>query len=100
VTDSENLPARRQSQELDLRRDETDGLGLCPSCGRRSRTVGRGTCSECWQPKTQDGEPALRPVTPRTLPLLGSLDNVPLWVWVGLAAAVAGGLLEALFVAL
>jgi len=100
VTDSENLPARRRSQELAPLRDEADGLSLCPSCGRRTRTVGRGTCSECWQPKTPDGEPALRPVTPRTLPLLGSLEDVPLWVWLGLAAALAGGLLKALLFAL
>ena len=100
MTDSENHPARRQGQEAALLRDEGDGLSLCPSCGRRTRTVGRGTCSECWQPKTPDGEPALRPTAPRTLPLLGSIDDVPLWVWVGLAAALAGGLLMALFFAL
>jgi len=100
VTDPENLPARRHSQELDLLRDEADGLSLCPSCGRRTRTVGRGTCSECWQPKTPDGEPALRPAAPRTLPLLGSIDDVPPWVWLGLVLALAGGFLTALFFAL
>jgi len=63
---------------------------------RRTRTVGRGTCTDCWQAKTPDGEPAVRAVAPRTLPLVGSIDDVPTWVWLVLAAALAGGLLEAL----
>jgi hypothetical protein len=100
VTDSENLPARRQSEEPALLSEEADHLSLCPSCGRQTRTVGRGTCSECWQPKTPDGEPALRSLAPRTLPLLGSIDDVPIWVWIGLAAALTGGVLGAVLFAL
>ena len=87
------IPARRGSQEL-ARRARAEEVSLCPSCGRRTRTIGRGTCAGCWQAKTPDGEPALRPVEPRTLPLLGSVDDVPDWVWFALAAALLGGLLK------
>jgi hypothetical protein len=66
----------------------------------KTRTVGRGTCSECWHAKTPEGEPALRPVAPKTLPLLGSIDDVPNWVWFALAAALVGGLLKGLAFAL
>lgn len=94
VTDSGNTPAGRHSTELVPQRASTEELTLCPSCGRQTATVGHGTCSECWQAKTPDGAPALRPVEPKTSPHLGSIDNVPDWVWLALAAALIGGLLK------
>lgn len=97
--DSENLPSRRESQELAVP-DTSAELSLCPSCGRWTRTVGRGTCADCWQAKSPDGEPALRPVTPKTLPLLGSIDDVPNWVWFALATALVGVILRGLTLAL
>jgi protein-arginine kinase activator protein McsA len=92
--------ARRESQELALR-DQSAELSLCPSCGRQTATVGRGTCAECWQAKTADGQPAIRGAAPKSESLIGSiLDDVPLWLWVAGGAALVGGLITALIQAL
>jgi hypothetical protein len=63
---------------------DADPLSPCPSCGRLTRTVGRGACADCWNSKTPDGEPAVGRQSPRTEPLglLDWLDDVPDIVWV------------------
>lgn len=76
--------------------DQSGELTLCPTCGRRTATVGRGACADCWQAKTSEGQPAIRAAVPTTLPLLESIDDVPLWLWIAAGAALAGGLLAAL----
>lgn len=86
---SENLPVHREGGDIDVR-NEIDGLSPCPSCGRLTATVGRGACADCWQAKMPDGEPVVRPVEPKTLPLLGPIGDVPDWVWLALASAVGG----------
>ena len=68
----------------------SDDLTPCLSCGRVTKTVGRGTCAECWQAKTSAGESAIRPVEPKTLPLLGPIDDAPDYLWFALALALAG----------
>jgi hypothetical protein len=71
----------RETRELEVRPPSAD-LTLCPSCGRPTATVGRGTCVECWRAKTPDGQPAIRAVAPETESLLGSNDDVPPWQWI------------------
>ena len=85
----------RRRRNLPLRRgaSASNEPTLCPSCRRLTRTVGRGTCADCWQPKLASGEAAIRTPTPRTQPLglLSMLDEVPDIVWIfALIACVAG----------
>ena len=72
-----------------------DALSPCTSCGRLTRTVGRGACADCWNPKTVDGEPVIRRQSPRTEPLglLDWLDDVPDIVWVFAFVAIAAVLI-------
>jgi hypothetical protein len=86
---SEHLPARRDVRDVEVRTG-TEDLTPCPSCGRLTATVGRGTCVECWWAKTPAGEAAVRPVEPKTLPLLGSIAGAPDWIWFALASAQGG----------
>jgi hypothetical protein len=71
-----------------------DALSPCPSCGRPTRTVGRGACADCWNPKTLGGEPVIRRRSPRTEPLglLDWLDDVPEIVLVFALIAIGAGL--------
>ena len=71
-----------------------DAFTPCPRCARSTRTVGRGTCAECWQAKTEDGESAFVPGAPRTTPLLGLFDDIPEWIWIALAVALFVGILR------
>ena len=90
-------PARPDGQELMLR-DQREDITACPSCGRESRTLGRGTCAECWQAKTPDGQPAVQSTAPKTLRLLEPAD-IPTWVWAAPASAVLAVLIAALIYA-
>lgn len=68
-----------------------DNRTPCPNCGRLTQTVGRGTCAECWQPKSPEGEAAIRTPEPRTMPLglLDVFDDFPDSVFVFALIAVA-----------
>ena len=70
-----------------------------PSCGRITRTLPRGACAECWQPKTPDARPVLRPKPAATTPLV-DLEDIPDWVWIIGAAALGTGIVGALAVLL
>jgi hypothetical protein len=76
--------------------DDRDPLSPCPSCGRVTRTVGHGSCVDCWNPKAPDGAPVIRGKPPRTEPLglLDWLDDVPdiLWLFalIGILAGFVG----------
>ena len=79
-----DLPAARS--------DASEELSVCPSCGRPTRTVGRGSCADCWQPKREGGEPAIRATEPRAQPLglFDLLDDVPVLVWALVVVAAIG----------
>lgn len=64
-----------------------------PGCWRLDIRVGTGRA-------TPDGEPALRPLEPRTERVLGSIDDIPDWVWIAAAIAVIGALARGLAFAL
>jgi hypothetical protein len=69
-----------------------------------SSTVGRGACSECWQPKIEGGEPVLKTPRPRAQPLFdfdfGWLGVLPGWWWAALVIGCGIAGLLALLVAL
>ncbi len=79
-------------QRLQSRREAA--RTLCPHCHRVTVTVDRGACAECWQAKTEDGHPVLRPKRPRTEPLLDIWGSVPDWVWLLAGAAAVGAVLR------
>ena len=87
----------RSTDIVALRRDDMrDTLSPCPSCGRITRTVGRGTCADCWNPKAPDGEPGIRSKPPRTEPLglFAWLDDVPVILWEILLVGALAGLIR------
>lgn len=91
----------RQGKSIVLRRQRLpavvhhspEDISVCPSCGRTTRTVGRGTCADCWQPKVHGGEAAIEPREQRTQPLgiFQLINDLPDIVWVlAVVAALAG----------
>jgi hypothetical protein len=96
---SRNLPVPRGPVEIARRhvdvepRDAADLATVCPTCGRVTRTLAHGACAECWQPKTPDARPVLRPRRPATMRLF-DLDDIPDWLWVSGAVALAVALVR------
>jgi hypothetical protein len=106
MTDRPSRSLVRRTRGIVAKRREgkasADERTPCPNCGRVTRTVGQGTCADCWQPKTVDGEPAIGRPVPRTEPLglLHVLDDVPDIVWILALIAIAAGLARGVVVVL
>ena len=95
---SKSLVSLRRARGAELVRWRRDDRTPCPGCGRLTKTVGRGTCADCWQPKTVDGHAGIAPQKPRTEPLglLDALDAIPDIVWILAALAAVAALARVL----
>lgn len=93
VKPSKSLVRRRGHLPAHLRA-RTDDASLCAYCGRVTVTVGRGSCAECWKPKTPGGEPVIASRGPRTEPfaILDVLDDLPGFAWILILFAALGAL--------
>lgn len=68
---------------------------LCPNCRRLTNTSARGSCTDCWAPKVEGGEPGLRPREPRTEPILdGFLEDIGLVIIILVGTGLAGLLIR------